>query len=111
MRDYGASGDSGHTIQLGPPSNYTSSCHRSSVTVQRMHMCWMCTSLYTLEHGSRSTGWHSNVEMRVDTLIWDVLDPPHEILERPFRPLEPLNLWIYEDPGALYPFNPWTLEP
>ena len=29
----------------------------------------------------------------------------------PFRPLEPLNLWIYRDPGALYPFNPWTLEP
>ena len=49
--------------------------------------------------------------MRVDTLIWDALDPPHEILERPFRPLEPLNLWIYGDPGALYPFNPRTLEP
>ena len=26
-------------------------------------------------------------------------------------PLEPLNLWTYRDPGALYPFNPWTLEP
>ena len=49
--------------------------------------------------------------MRVDTLIWDALDPSHEILERPFRPLEPLNLWIYRDPGALYPFNPRTLEP
>ena len=49
--------------------------------------------------------------MRVDTLISDALDPPHEILERPFRPLEPLNLWNYRDPGALYPFDPWTLEP
>ena len=34
------------------------------------------------------------------------------LLEIPrFRPLEPLNLWIYEDPGVLYPSNPWTLEP
>ena len=48
--------------------------------------------------------------MRVDTLIWDVLYPPHEtFLERPFRPLEPLNLWIYGDPGALYPFKPSDL--
>ena len=39
MRDYGASEYSGHTIQLGPRLNYTSTCHRSSVTVQRMHMC------------------------------------------------------------------------
>ena len=25
--------------------------------------------------------------------------------------LEPLNLWIYVNLGALYPFKPWTLEP
>ena len=49
--------------------------------------------------------------MRVYTLLWDALDPPHEILERPFRALEPSNLWTYRDLGALYPFNPWTLEP
>ena len=24
--------------------------------------------------------------------LWEALDPPHEILERPFRPLEPSNL-------------------
>ena len=29
----------------------------------------------------------------------------------PFRPLEPLNLRTYRDPGARYPLNPWTLEP
>ena len=33
------------------------------------------------------------------------------ILERPFRPLELLNLWTYRYPGARYPLNPWTLEP
>ena len=75
------------------------------------HVLDVHVTLYVKKHGSRSTGWQSNVEMRVDTLIWDALDPPHEILERPFRPLEPLNLWIYGDPEALYPFNPWTLEP
>ena len=50
--------------------------------------------------------------MKVETLIWDAPDPPHEtFLERPFRPLEPLNLWTYRDLGALYPFDHWTLEP
>ena len=28
--------------------------------------------------GSRSIGCHSDAEMRVDTLLWDVLYPPHE---------------------------------
>ena len=60
--------------------------------------------------------------MSVDTLTYDVLRPTHEtfteialcwdeIWKRPFSPLKPLNLWIYGDPGALYPFKPWTLEP
>ena len=34
-----------------------------------------------------------------------------EILKIPFRPLEPLKPLDLGDPGALYPFNPWTLEP
>ena len=38
-------------------------------------------------------------------------NPSHYILESPFRPLEPLNLWTYRYPGARYPLNPWTLEP
>ena len=36
---------------------------------------------------------------------------PMKFGKKPFGPLEPLNLWIYGDPEALYPFNPWTLEP
>ena len=40
--------------------------------------------------------------MRVDTLIWDALDPPHETFGKTLWALEPLDLWINEDLGALY---------
>ena len=40
----------------------------------------------------------------------NIKNPPHYILESPFRPLEPLNLWTYRYPGARYPFipGPWS---
>ena len=36
---------------------------------------------------------------------------PWNFLERPFRPLNLWDLWIYENLGALSPSNPWTLKP
>ena len=36
---------------------------------------------------------------------------PMKFWKNPLGPWKPLNLWIYGDPEALYPFNPWTLEP
>ena len=78
MRDYGASGDSGHTIQLGPLSKLCIFVppfvrHRAA----HAHVLDVHVAVY-VNTGSRSIGWHSDAEMRVDTLLWDVLDPPHE---------------------------------
>ena len=49
--------------------------------------------------------------MRVDTLIMGIPRPSPLTLEKPFRTLEPLHLWIDGGLEALYPFNPWSLEP
>ena len=54
------------------------------------HVLDVHVTLYVIKHGSRSKGWHSDVRMRVDTLIWDVLDPPNETIWR--YPLGPWNL-------------------
>ena len=64
------------------------------------HVLDVRVTLY-VNTGSRSTGWHSNAKMRVDTLIWDALYPPHEILEKsPFRPLGPLKPLDLRGPGS-----------
>ena len=44
--------------------------------------------------------------MRVDTLIMGNPIPSPWNLEKPFRPLEPLNLWIYGDLETLHPLDP-----
>ena len=49
--------------------------------------------------------------MRVDTLIWDVLYPPHETFWK--DPLGPWNLETFESMRtweAYLPVNPWALE-
>ena len=38
-------------------------------------------------------------------LCWD-----ESLEKKPFRPLKPLKPLDLRVPGALYPFNPWTLE-
>ena len=58
--------------------------------VAHAHVVDVHVTLYVKKHGSRSKGWQSNVEMRVDTLIWDALDPPYEIFWK--DPLGPWNL-------------------
>jgi hypothetical protein len=71
------------------------------------HVLDVHVTLYVKENGSRSKGWQSNVEMRVDTLIWDALYPPHEILEK-----DPLGPWSPKKPSSLGPlaFGFWERQ-
>ena len=58
------------TIQLGPRSSLTSLCHRF-LRYLAVHAAWLW-----------SRGWHLDVYMSVDTLVWDVLFPTHENISK-----------------------------
>ena len=71
------SGDSGHTIQLGPPSKLhilVSPFFRyraAHALVLGVHVTIYVARL-------QSTGWHLEVYMSADTLTDDILFPAHE---------------------------------